>query len=158
MRHEEFLDLEGEPPMRALAESLIEKLGTEGPILIYTGYEKGVINDLATRFPDLAPRLSALVDRVVDLHPITKTNYYHPDMLGSWSIKAVLPTVAADMRYSVLEEIREGTTASQAYLEAIQPDTTQERRQELRERLLEYCKHDTEAMVRLVRFFGADTT
>ncbi|MGB3563811.1 MAG: DUF2779 domain-containing protein [Thermoanaerobaculia bacterium] len=157
MRHEEFLELEGEPPMRALAESLIEKLGTEGPVLIYTGYEKGVINDLATRFPDLAPRLSALVERVVDLHPIAKTNYYHPDMLGSWSIKAVLPTVAAEMRYSVLEEIREGTTASQAYFEAIQPDTTQERREELRERLFEYCKYDTEAMVRLVRFFGADT-
>ena len=27
-------------------------------------------------------------------HPVTKVNYYHPDMLGSWSIKAVLPTIA----------------------------------------------------------------
>ncbi len=78
-------------------------------------------------------------------------------MLGSWSIKAVLPTVAAEMRYSKLVEIQDGTAASKAYIQAIQAVTPDDQREELRERLLEYCKHDTEAMVRLVRFFGADT-
>jgi len=56
--------------------------------------------------------------------------------------------------YAVLgaEEIQEGTAASEAFLEAIHPDTTEERKAFLRERMLEYCKFDTEAMVRLVRF------
>jgi len=152
LRHEEFLDLSGDPPMRPLAESLIEALGDDGPILMYTSYEATVIRGLAERSPDLAPQLDAILDRLVDLHPVVKTNYYHPNMLGSWSLKAVLPTIAPDIDYSALEEIQEGTAASNAYLEAISPDTSAERREEIRARLLEYCRLDTEAMVRVVRF------
>ena len=154
LRHEEFLDLSGEPPMRPLAESLIGVLGSDGPILMYTSYEATVIQCLADRFPDLAPELESLLERLVDLHPVVKENYYHPDMLGSWSLKAVLPTIAPDIDYSALEEIQEGTAASNAYLEAISPNTSPERREQLRPRLLEYCQLDTEAMVRLVRFLG----
>ena len=153
MDHAEFLDLSGQPPMRALAEAMIEALETEGPVLMYTSYERGVINGLAAMFPDLAGALQALSDRLVDLHPVTRINYYHPDMLGSWSIKAVLPTIAPDMDYAKLEGIQEGMAASNAYLEAIHPETTPERKEAIRKELLKYCKHDTEAMVRLVHFF-----
>jgi len=152
LRHEEFLDLSGTPPMRPLAESLIETLGNDGPILMYTNYEAKVIRGLAEQLPEFAPKLQAILDRLVDLHPVVKTNYYHPNMLGSWSLKAVLPTIAPDIDYSALEEIQEGTAASNAYLEAIDSSTSPERREQLRTRLLEYCRLDTEAMVRVVRF------
>ncbi|GAG79258.1 unnamed protein product [marine sediment metagenome] len=33
---------------------------------------------LAGMFPDLAGPLRAIIDRLVDLHPVTKINYYHP--------------------------------------------------------------------------------
>ena len=138
--------------MRPMAESLIEVLGSAGPILMYTNYEARVVRSLAERLPELAPELEAILGRLVDLHPVVKTNYYHPNMLGSWSLKAVLPTIAPDIDYSALEEIQEGTAASNAYLEAISPDTSAERREQLRARLLEYCRLDTEAMVRVVRF------
>jgi hypothetical protein len=154
MEHAEFLDLSGEPPMRALAEQMIADLETEGPVLMYTTFERGVIQRLAGMFPDLAGSLQAIDARLVDLHPVTRDNYYHPDMLGSWSIKAVLPTIAPDMDYAQLEGIREGTQASAAYLEAIDPGTSTQRREEIRKNLLKYCKHDTEAMVRLVEYFG----
>lgn len=154
--HAEFLDLSGAPPMRALAEALIDAAGARGPVLMYTDYERRVIRGLIDMFPDLADPLGDIDARLVDLHPATKANYYHPDMLGSWSIKAVLPTIAPDMDYSGLEGIQEGTEASAAYLEAIAPDSTTERREALREQLLTYCKHDTEAMVRLVRFMGSE--
>jgi hypothetical protein len=121
---------------------------------MYTSYERSVIEGLAAMFPDLAPPLAAIVARLVDLYPVTKDNYYHPDMLGSWSIKAVLPTIAPDMDYAALEGIREGTEASAAYLEAIHPATSPARREALRGDLLRYCRHDTEAMVRLLRFFA----
>ena len=140
--------------MRSLAESLIRTLETEGPVLMYTSYERGVIEGLAAMYGDLAADLQAIVGRLVDLHPVTRKNYYHPDMLGSWSIKAVLPTIAPDLDYASLEGIREGTEASAAYLEAIDPATTRERRETLRGELLRYCRHDTEAMVRLVGFFA----
>jgi len=68
---------------------------------------------------DLAGAFHGIIDRLVDLAPPTRANYYHPDVLGSWSIKAVLPTIAPDMDYSQLEGIQEGTAASAAYLEAM---------------------------------------
>ena len=153
MRHEEFLDITGEPPMRSLAEKLIDCLGDTGPVLMYTTYEQTVINGLIEMFPDLAEPLQNIVDRLYDLHPVVKANYYHPDMLGSWSIKAVLPTINPDMDYAQLEGIREGTAASDGFLEAINPETDRVRKLELEEQLLRYCKFDTEAMVEIVRFF-----
>jgi hypothetical protein len=156
MEHAEFLDLSGEPPMRALAEQMIADLETVGPVLMYTSYERTVIEGLAAMFPDLAAALRAISARLVDLHPVTRANYYHPDMLGSWSIKAVLPTIAPDMDYAELEGIQEGTEASSAYLEAIDTETSAARKEEIRKNLLKYCKHDTEAMVRLVAYFASD--
>ncbi len=153
MRHKEFLDLSGEPPMRALTEAMIACLGDGGPVLMYTSYEKTVINALIDRFPDLAAPLRRIVERLFDLHPVVKNNYYHPKMLGSWSIKAVMPTIAPQMDYSKLEGIKEGTAASDGFIEAIAADTTQQRKAELEEQLLRYCKFDTEAMVEIVRFF-----
>ena len=73
-------------------------------------------------------------------------------MLGSWSIKAVSPTVDAAMDYSGLEGIAEGMAAADGYIEAINPETTPARKTELEEQLLRYCRFDTEAMVRIVRF------
>jgi len=153
-RHEEFLDLSGEPPMRALAERMIECLGDSGPVLMYTSYERQVIVGLIELFLDLKEPLQSIIDRLFDLHPVVRDNYYHPKMLGSWSIKAVLPTIAPSMNYAELEGIKEGTAASDGFLEAINPQTTPERKAELEEQLLRYCKFDTEAMVEIVRFFG----
>jgi len=154
IRHREFLDLSGEPPMRALALELIETLDKDGPVLMYTTYERTVIEGLIGLCPDLADALQAIIGRLVDLYPITKASYYHPDMLGSWSIKAVLPTIAPEMDYARLEGVHEGTEAANAYLEAIRPQTAQDKREQIRGELLRYCKHDTEAMLRLVRFFS----
>lgn len=154
LRHEEFLDLSGDPPMRPLAERMIECLGEVGPILMYTTYERTVINGLIERFPDLADPLGKIIGRLVDLHPIVKAHYYHPDMLGSWSIKAVTPAMVPHMNYANLEGINEGMAASDGFLEAIDPDTSAERKVELEEQLLRYCKFDTEAMVEIVRFLA----
>jgi hypothetical protein len=156
LEHEEFLDLGAEPPMRRLAESLLRTLGTAGPIVVYTTYERRVIDDLAARFPALAAPLAALNDRIVDLHPPTRRHYYHPAMQGSWSIKAVLPTVAPDLSYAGLGEVRDGFAAQTAYFEAVEPRTPDARRAALRRALLDYCRQDTLALVRLVEFFGRD--
>lgn len=153
LRHEEFLDLSGKPPMRPLAEALIDCLGDSGPVLMYTSYERTVIEGLINMFPDLTEPLDAIANRLIDLFPIVKANYYHPDMLGSWSIKAVLPTIAPAMDYAALEGIQEGAAASAGFVEAISPSTSIERKAELREQLVRYCRFDTEAMVEIVRFF-----
>ncbi|MBT8092763.1 MAG: DUF2779 domain-containing protein [Gammaproteobacteria bacterium] len=153
MRHEEFLDLSGAAPMRSLAKALIESLGSDGPVLMYTRYEEQVIDVLIDLFPDLAAPLQAIIDRLFDLYPVVKLNYYHPDMLGSWSIKAVLPTMVPTMDYSRLDGIKEGTAASDGFIEAISDATSPERKAELERQLRRYCRFDTEAMVEIVRFF-----
>lgn len=153
LRHEEFLDLSGQPPMRALAECLIECLGNEGPVLMYTNYEEGVVKRLIELFPDLTEPLNKIVDRLFDLHPVVKDNYYHPKMLGSWSIKAVSPCIAPHMNYAEISGINEGMAASDGFIEAIDPETDLVRKAELEEQLLRYCRFDTEAMVEIVRFF-----
>ena len=151
MRHEEFLDLSGAPPMRLLAERLIDVLGDTGTVLMYTGYELRVIMALIELFPDLETPLQLIADRLFDLAEVVEEHYYHPSMLGSWSIKAVVPAIAPGMDYAALDGINEGTAASEGYLEAIKPKTTPERKAELEDQLLTYCRFDTEAMVAIVR-------
>ena len=65
MEHAEFLDLSGEPPMRALAGQMIKALEDEGPVLMYTSYERQVIQGLAKMLPDLAGALQQIEKRLV---------------------------------------------------------------------------------------------
>jgi hypothetical protein len=90
--HEDFLDASGAPPMRAFAESLLEALGTEGPIVVYSGFEKTVLKSLAP-FPDLSPRLEHVIEFV---RPAARAPAPLSRHEGLVSIKAVLPTVAPD--------------------------------------------------------------
>ncbi len=153
LQHEMFLSVSGEDPRRACAESMIAALGNDGPVFVYyQSFEKSRIAELAKLFPDLATALLAINHRVVDLLPIARANYYHPDMKGSWSIKAVLPTIAPDLDYTQLN-VGNGGEAQEAYREIVHPDTPDSRKQALTEGLREYCTLDTLAMVRLVWFF-----
>jgi hypothetical protein len=152
MRHEEFLDISGEPPMRRLAEELIRVLGDSGPVLMYTDYELRCINTLIELYPDLEASLKAIIKRLEDLAEILRDHYYHPSMLGSWSIKDVAPAISPHMDYANLEGINQGMAASDGFIEAIDPNTTADRKAELGEQLLRYCRFDTEAMVELARY------
>jgi CRISPR/Cas system-associated exonuclease Cas4 (RecB family) len=153
MVHREFLDLSGDDPSRAFAQALLAAVGKRGPILVYNiGFEGRIVKELALRYKDLANLLASVAERFVDLLPITRENYYHPAMKGSWSLKDVLPTIAAELDYAGLEEVQDGGGAQRAFGEAITPDTTAARKKELERVLLAYCKRDTEAMVTLTKF------
>lgn len=155
LTHREFLDVSGEDPRRACAEALINILCgpdvTGGTVVTYfAGFEKQCIKALALAFGDLREELLALHDRVVDLLPVVREHYYHRDQRGSWSIKAVLPTVCPELAYTDLE-VKDGTNAQAAYLEAINPDTAPPRKSAISDALKAYCQRDTFAMVRLLR-------
>ena len=64
-----------------------------------------------------------------------------------------MPTINPAMDYAKLEGIREGTAASDGFIEAIQAGVSPGRKAELDEQLRRYCRFDTEAMVEIVRFF-----
>jgi hypothetical protein len=150
-----FLDMQGEDPRRAFAESLVAAIGETGSIIVYNaGFERSVILGLADAFPDLAPALRAMADRLFDLLPFVRAHYYHPAMMGSWKLKRVLPTIAPELDYANLDDVQSGDMVEPVYFEMIDPATPAERRKVLEGALLTYCERDTLAMVRLAEFFA----
>jgi Domain of unknown function(DUF2779) len=159
LTHTSFLDLSGNDPSKSFAESLLRDCGKADPVYVYNaGFETVRIKELALRFPKLKQELLAINDRVVDLLPITRQRYYHPSQGGSWSIKKVLPAIAADLSYADLKGVQDGGMATDAYLEAIAVITTKERQAEIEQQLLKYCELDTFAMFRLWQFFSGVAT
>ncbi len=151
LKHECFLDLSGADPRRGCAEALLAVLGDHGAIVTYNlPTERGVILGLAQRFADLRDALLACAARLVDALPLVRAHYYHPRMMGSYSIKAVLPAVVPALSYGDLDEVQDGLAAQRAYLEAIDPSVADERREALHAKLTAYCRLDTLAMVELV--------
>ena len=155
LEQEAFLDLSGNDPTVSFAQTLIGACGERGPIFVYNaGFETTRIRELAGRLPRLAKPLLALNERVVDLWPLARKHYYHPSQQGSWSIKKVLPAVCPDLKYGDLEGVQDGGMAMEAFLEALAPQTSVERKAEIERQLLSYCALDTYAMVRLWAVFS----
>jgi len=156
--HQGFLDLSGADPAEPFARALIAGCGTRGAVFVYNAaFEASRIGELATRYPGLNDALLAINARMVDLLPIARERYYHPSQQGSWSIKKVLPAVVPDLRYDALEGVQDGGMAMDAYWEAIHPSTLPERKNQIEQQLLAYCRLDTYAMVRLWRVFAGRT-
>jgi len=153
LHHSEFLDISGKDPREPLAQAMLTACGSVGPIHVYSAsFENTRIKELAKLFTQHAEALLALLPRVVDLLPIARTHYYHPNQCGSWSIKAVLPAICPELSYSDLD-VQHGMAAVDAYKEAISPETTPERKETIRGQLLKYCELDTLATVKIWHFF-----
>jgi Domain of unknown function(DUF2779) len=121
----------------------------------YATYERTRLEELAERHPGHAGLLQTYIDRIVDLHCLVKTHYYHPQMRGSFSMKKLLRVIAPDLDYEKLDEVQEGTGAQVAYLYAVfDPTITPERKADLENKLRTYCKHDTWAMVEVAYFLA----
>ena len=133
---------------------MLNDCGTHGPIHVYSApFENTRIKELAETFPQYASKLHALLPRIVDLLPIARNHYYHPSQRGSWSIKGVLPAICPELSYGDLGDVQHGLGAVDAYKEAIDPATTAERKETLRNQLLKYCELDTLATVKIWQFF-----
>lgn len=154
--HAEFLDLSGDDPSVPCIEHMLKIIPPDGvgPILVFhKTYEATRLKELAERHPEFAVPIDRYLGRIVDLRPLVEAGYYHPAMRGSFSIKAILPTVAPDLDYGELDEVQHGTAAQVAYLyAALEPTTTPARREALRRELLKYCRLDTWAMVEVAHF------
>lgn len=151
--HAGFLSIDGGDPRRACAEALVDLLSGErcGSIIAYNAaFERRCVRDLAEAFPDLGQALIEIEAKIVDLLPVTRNCYYHRDQRGSWSIKAVLPTIAPELAYDDLD-VKDGGAAQQAWFEAARAETSPARREQLRAGLEVYCERDTEAMIVLLR-------
>ena len=158
LKHTGFLDLSGADPSEPLARALIAACGTFGPVYVYNAaFETTRIKEMAARHPPLGTALLAINARVIDLLPIARERYYHPSQQGSWSIKKVLPALVPELRYELLAGVQDGGMAMEAFMEAIHPGTGADRKNQIEQQLLAYCKLDTYAMVRLWQVFAGRT-
>lgn len=147
-RHVEYLAPVQGDWRRELTERLLDDLGTAGSIIVYTDFEARVLRGLAGTFPDLAPRLSALIARLFDLHDVIKRGYCHPAFQGRTSIKKVLPVMVPELTYDGMT-VPEGASASGVFGLMRVGRYTLDEAEQWRGHLLEYCKLDTLAMVRV---------
>jgi len=146
--HKEFLCDEDRDPRAGFTQSLLDVLGKDGTIYIYTPYEQRILRDLAEQLPRYTDDLNMLHSRFIDLCALIKSHYYHPAFHGSFSLKYVLPALVPEMDYQNLA-IQEGGMASLEYLRMIDPKTPEAEKKEIRKNLLEYCGQDTLAMVKI---------
>ena len=153
LEHKEFLAQEGIDPRYELAKRLVEDIPTDVTVLAYNmGFEKGVIQRLASMFDEFSDALMSVHDNIQDLMvPFQKKDYYSPAMKGSYSIKYVLPALVPDMAlaYKELDGVQNGGEAMQAYAKLVHMEDKEEVTI-LREALLRYCELDTLAMVKIL--------
>ncbi len=153
-QHFEYLAAPNVDPRRELIEQLLELVPEDGCVLTYNQtFEKGVLRKLAELFPDLDAAIEVRLENVRDLMvPFRRRDVYRWPMLGSYSIKAVLPAMVPELSYAGME-IADGMAAMQAYHDmcALEPGPELEK---LRVAMLEYCRLDTLAMVRILGELG----
>lgn len=152
--HSEFLADAGEDPRPQFIMKLLEVTNRPGDIVVYNKtFEVTRLKEIARDFPEYSEDIEERILRIKDLMlPFQRNYYYAPAMKGSYSIKNVLPALVPELSYNSLE-INEGGLASIAF-ENLFDETDMIKIVETREQLLEYCKLDTLAMVRILEKLG----
>jgi hypothetical protein len=67
----------------------------------------------------LADELEAIAHRLVDLLKIVRKHVYHPELLGSFSIKKVGPAFASEVGYQELTGVADGMAALGAFAQIV---------------------------------------
>ncbi|MFZ2223644.1 MAG: DUF2779 domain-containing protein [Candidatus Deferrimicrobium sp.] len=150
VRHFEYLAQPGVDPRVEIAEKLVGEIPFGACVIAYNmAFERRVLREMGDFLRNLRKRLNAVAEGMIDLmEPFKRRDIYHWRMNGSYSLKSVLPVLVPGMTYEGLE-ISDGAMAPEAYftMEAVADPADLAR---LRKALLEYCKQDTLALVRLL--------
>jgi hypothetical protein len=154
MEHKEFLITD---PDQDLTLPLIEKMRQDfddkGSVISwYKSYESQRNNKLAELHPEHADFLEGMNDRMFDLMTIFSKNYYvDAAFMGSASIKNVLPVLVPELSYKKLN-VQKGDQAVERWEKMIDSETSEDEKKQIAKDLLEYCKLDTMAMVKIYEF------
>lgn len=151
LTHIEFLHTEPTDPRPNFIEALIENCGKHGSVVVYNrGFESRINRELGQSFLRYQLELENINSRMIDLLiPFRSRHLYHPKMMGSASLKSVLPAFVPDLRYDDLE-IADGDTASMMYLSCVKNVTSGADKEKIYKSLRKYCEMDTLAEVRLL--------
>lgn len=154
IEHKEFLITNTQGDLtRALVEKMKQDIDPSGTVIAWHSmYERDRNTKLAELHPDFAKFLGDINDGMFDLKTIFSENLYVDSAFkGSASIKRVLPVIVPELTYKSLN-ISKGDQASERWERMISSDTPNEVKKQIEKDLLEYCKMDTWAMVRIYEF------
>ena len=151
--HREYLaEVDDDDLIRTFSNRMIRDMPENGSVIVYNkAFEATRNREIGEMYPDLKQEMDRINANMVDLMvPFKNRDYYTKEMKGSYSIKYVLPALYPEDReldYSELSLVHKGDEASQAFL-SLKYKTSAER-ERIRKALLEYCKLDTYAMVKI---------
>ncbi|NLD25890.1 MAG: DUF2779 domain-containing protein [Acholeplasmataceae bacterium] len=166
--HYSFLATDFSDQREDLVRELIKLIDLKkgGTVLVYNkSFESNRLKELCRIYPQYRKELEIIIDHIFDLLDVVKTraemykelgfseeesktvNYYHNDLGGLYSIKKVLP-LFSDLTYKNLD-IQKGTEAIAAYAKF--KSLPQADIEDLREKLIKYCRQDTWAMVLILK-------
>jgi predicted RecB family nuclease len=143
-----FYDFSGNDPRRDFIIKLIDNLGNSGDILIYSDYEKRILNKIIESYPELKNDIENIISRCVDMLKLVKENYYHPGFKGSFSLKSVSRILPEGDIYNS-EYVNSGDDASRVLMQLITGNIDKELIPIYKQELLKYAEKDTLSLVNL---------
>lgn len=151
LQHHEYLAAPGKDPRRELLNTLLERVPGGACIIAWNqSFEIGVLRRLAGFFPDSRDQVERWIENFRDLmQPFKSRDIYLWQAKGSYSIKPILPLLAPELSYENLDGVANGGDAMEAWHKMSAADDPDEVAR-IRDALLEYCKLDTLAMVRIL--------
>ncbi|MBT7189150.1 MAG: DUF2779 domain-containing protein, partial [Anaerolineae bacterium] len=146
--HSEHLSTTKNDPSTSLVTELKKSIGNTGTVFVWNkAFEITRNKEMAQINPKYADFLNELNNRIYDLGDFIKKGFYlHPDFLGSWSIKKVLPVMVPELSYEGMD-IGKGDQAMMAWWDLVNDELPDHKAEKTKTALLEYCKLDSYAMV-----------
>lgn len=152
LKHYEYLADNIENAPLELIEFLRDTVPSMGYLISWhASFENTRNKQIAEIYPEYSQFLLDLNERTFDLETIFKDDYRHPGFKGRTSIKKVLPVLCPEFAYKDLN-IQNGTEAMENWNRTIFDEELEElERVQIQKSLLEYCKLDTLAMVKIFK-------
>ena len=152
LTHREYLMLEEGDEGKSVVAHMAESIGKQGSIVVWNkSFEATRNKEMAKTHPEYSDFLTDLNNRMFDLMEIFSKGYYvHRDFHGSASIKKVMPVLVKDFQTKYEELlVPDGTEAMQVWGKIMRGEFSDKDVKKFSEGLLEYCKLDTMAMVKV---------
>jgi hypothetical protein len=148
--HFELLATDSTDPRTAFISGLCDALGDCVSIIVYhQQFESQRLAELGSWLPNFSGMINKIQRRLWDLLLIIRDHVYHPAFGGSYSLKSVLPALVPEMTYEGME-VADEKAAGIAWESLVRCGFNRDKCNAIGKALLDYCRQDTLALVRLV--------
>ena len=154
LEHKEYLANPGQDPREAISKRMVEDIPKDACVMAFNiSFEKSIIRTLADNYPVYADHLMNIHDNFIDLAiPFKNGDYWMPSMQNHYGLKYALPATVPEMKkaYDDLDGVQNGEDAMRMFVH-LGEATDVDEITKTKKALLEYCKLDTYAMVKILK-------